>query len=141
MDRLDRLTGIAKEKAEAILLWRNSPYMGKSFRELLSMMHEDAAEGVPDNGTIAKDQYNVALLEAYRKREKRVTTWQSASQQIAELEAAAEKTAGPDPMEAFNRLYYGGADDGKNKITNWKPRRDPEDADQNYEYGGEWSAG
>ena len=46
--------------------------MGMSFRELLDCMcpHIPTELEVPKNGTLEKDKFNVALIEAIQKRNK-----------------------------------------------------------------------
>ena len=73
MNRIDRLIAKAKPKKTIFeKLKEDNPFLGMSFRELLDCMcpHIPTELEVPKNGTLEKDKFNVALIEAIQKRNK-----------------------------------------------------------------------
>ena len=114
MDRIDRLIEKARPKLTKVeRLFMDNPYMGMNFRDMLDIMGK-AGTVAEKIGTWEHDQFNAALLDAYcryQREPERIRIrehWQRKTENVKAEEPAEElkQEQGPDPMEAFNRLYY-----------------------------------
>lgn len=115
MNNIDRLIAKALEKTKGASLFRNNPYLGKPFSDLLAMMSARGGYSVPENGTFEKDQYHVALLAAYREKKRLydMARKEEEARRISEAVPEPEKqenkkNPADDPMAAYKALYGGG---------------------------------
>ena len=112
MGRIDRLIEKARPKLTKVeRLFMDNPYMGMNFRDMLDIMGK-AGTVAEKIGTWEHDQFNAALLDAYcryQREPERIRIrehWQRKTDKTENVKAEEPKQEqGPDPMEAFNRLY------------------------------------
>lgn len=150
MDHLSRLIEKALEMNSRFDAYRDNPYMGKSFHELICMLHIDADPGVPEDGTPEKDKFNVALLEACRNRKKLhdiliQCSGRGLTESVEEPEKdplqEPEKKDSIDFMEAYKKLYEGGSygrKETQDQIENSNAAADQTDHNQGDEHGNQW---